>query len=192
MRNQWILSKKESNDKINSLTKELYSSKKEESLLKEDIRKAEEKIELLQIELRESKEKITLLENDLVESKKESKENIFQLQTELDKCRKESNDIFNDMKKEIEQLKISNSKLNEKIENIEGGYNHMKSLNTQIIFDRFKAKDKNLENKPEAYMDANSLVRILNLMSIDYEEVSNKLREKEKEIEELKKEPEKK
>jgi len=156
------------------LTKELYSSKKEESLLKEDIRKAEEKIELLQIELRESKEKITLLENDLVESKKESK------------------DIFNDMKKEIEQLKISNSKLNEKIENIEGGYNHMKSLNTQILFDRFKVKDKNLENKPEAYMDANSLVRILNLMSIDYEEVSKKLREKEKEIEELKKEPEKK
>ena len=75
-----------------------------------------------------------------------------------------------------------------KLEKAEGGYNHMKSLNTQIIFDRFKTKEENLEKKPEAYIDANSLVRILNLMSIDYEAVNNKLREKEKEIADLKKE----
>ena len=68
----------------------------------------------------------------------------------------------------------------------------MKSLNTQIIFDGLKTNEENLEHKPEAYMDANSLVRILNLMSIDYESVNNKLREKEKEIEELKKEPKQK
>ena len=199
LQNQLILSTNESNDKIKSLIKELKDTKKQESLLGTELSQSKEKIIHLEAELRTSKEKLSLLESDLAKSKeklsllqeelnktrKESKE-------ELEKTRKESKDIFNDMKQEIEKLKISNNHLNEKIKNIEGGYNHMKSLNTQIIFDGLKTNEENLEHKPEAYMDANSLVRILNLMSIDYESVNNKLREKEKEIEELKKEPKQK
>jgi len=189
LQNQLTLSKNESSDKIKSLIKELKDTKKELSLLKKDLIKSEEKISLLGTELSQSKEKIThleeelktskeklsLLENKFAESKKESEGKFSLLQEELNKTRKESKDIFNDMKQEIEKLKIWNN-------------NHMKNLNTQIIFDRFKAKEENFEYKPEAYMDANSLVRILNLMNIDFESVNNKLREKEKEIEELKKE----
>ena len=189
LQNQLTLSKNESSDKIKSLIKELKDTKKEQSLLKKDLIKSEEKISLLGTELSQSKERIThleeelktskeklsLIENKFAESKKESEGKFSLLQEELNKTRKESKDIFNDMKQEIEKLKIWNN-------------NHMKNLNTQIIFDRFKAKEENFEYKPEAYMDANSLVRILNLMNIDYESVNNKLREKEKEIEELKKE----
>ena len=189
LQNQLTLSKNESSDKIKSLIKELKDTKKELSLLKKDLIKSEEKISLLGTELSQSKERIThleeelktskeklsLIENKFAESKKESEGKFSLLQEELNKTRKESKDIFNDMKQEIEKLKIWNN-------------NHMKNLNTQIIFDRFKAKEENFEYKPEAYMDANSLVRILNLMNIDYESVNNKLREKEKEIEELKKE----
>ena len=189
LQNQLTLSKNESSDKIKSLIKELKDTKKEQSLLKKDLIKSEEKISLLGTELSQSKEKIShleeelktskeklsLIENKFAESKKESEGKFSLLQEELNKTRKESKDIFNDMKQEIEKLKILNN-------------NHMKNLNTQIIFDRFKAKEENFEYKPEAYMDANSLVRILNLMNIDYESVNNKLREKEKEIEELKKE----
>ena len=189
LQNQLTLSKNESSDKIKSLIKELKDTKKELSLLKKDLIKSEEKISLLGTELSQSKERIThleeelktskeklsLIENKFAESKKESEGKFSLLQEELNKTRKESKDIFNDMKQEIEKLKIWNN-------------NHMKNLNTQIIFDRFKAKEENFEYKPEAYMDANSLVRILNLMNIDYESVNNKLREKEKEIEKLKKE----
>ena len=186
----------QSKEKIIHLEAELRTSKEKLSLLESELteskekldetrKESKEKLSLLESDLAKSKEKLSLLQEELNKTRKESKE-------ELEKTRKESKDIFNDMKQEIEKLKISNNHLNEKIKNIEGGYNHMKSLNTQIIFDGLKTNEENLEHKPEAYMDANSLVRILNLMSIDYESVNNKLREKEKEIEELKKEPKQK
>ena len=61
-----------------------------------------------------------------------------------------------------------------------------------IIFERHKTKDKICEHIPEVHIDVNSFVRILNLMNIDYEEFSYKLREKEKEIEDFKKHPKQK
>ena len=39
-----------------------------------------------------------------------------------------------------------------------------------IIFERNKTKDKICEHLPEVHIDVNSLVWILNLMYIDYEE----------------------
>ena len=38
-----------------------------------------------------------------------------------------------------------------------------------IIFERHKTKDKICEHTPEVHIDVNSLVKILNLMNIDYE-----------------------
>ena len=193
---------KESKEKIIFLEEELRISKEKLSNLENEFaqsnKESKEKFTLVQEELmenkkelKESKEKLSLLQEELEKNKKDSKEKLSILQEELEKNKKESKnifDIFNKMKQEIESLKISNSYLNEKLEIAEGGYNHMKSLNTQIIFDIFKTKDENLEHIPEAHIDVNSLIRILNLMSIDYEAVNNKLREKEKEIADLKKE----
>ena len=187
-----------SKEKISLLETNLSQYKEKIANLETELKESKEKIIFLEEELRISKEKISNLENELEKNKKESKEKFSLLQKELEENKKELEEnkkeskdisyIVNEMKEEIEKLKISNSYLSEKLEKAEGGYNHMKSLNTQIIFDRFKTEEENLEKKPEAYIDGNSLVRILNLMSIDYEAVNNKLREKEKEIADLKKE----
>ena len=183
-------------EKITNLETELKELKEKIIFLEEELRMLKEKLSNLENEFAESKKKISLLQKELEENKKESKEKFSLLQKELEENKKELEEnkkeleekfslLKKEMKEEIEKLKISNSYLNEKLEKAEGGYNQM---NTQIIFDRFKTKEENLGKKPEAYIDGNSLVRILNLMSIDYEAVNNKLREKEKEIADLKKE----
>ena len=178
--NELDLSKKESEERISLLQNELSLSKTE----------SEERISVLQNELNlsktKSKEKISDLQNELSLSKKESTEKMFVLQ-------KKSEENLKLIMEEIEKLKRSNEELNEKVkENIiqkekaEENYDYMKSLSHKIVYE-FLFPDPNYPIEHPPSLTINGLVRMLNVISKDYEVTQNKLKELENEMIEMKK-----